>query len=173
MFAVIIMATEKGVDFMGYANVLISAYPNLGSVIKTENDNYLRRCLNSAYFNEPVETFTEKLLSMIAEKQKLIDLKCKLDVLFSRLTDEEKALILFKYTGKVPENKFCFSLRTYFRKQKRLQKKIETFLSYLNITEDVFEREYKNIRYFKILSEVSREKGRRKNEQRVLSVLAE
>jgi hypothetical protein len=156
---------------MEYAKVLLSAYPNLARVIKTENDNYMRRCYNSAYFSEPTETFTTALIDMMEKRRKLIDLKEKLDLLFSRLTEEEKALIMFKYAGVMPKNKFEFSLRTYFRKQKKLLKKIETYLNYLNITEDVFKERYMDVRYFNVLSDTVNESRRKKNEARVLSTV--
>ena len=156
---------------MEYAKILLSAYPNLNRVIKTENDNYMRRCFNSAYFCEPAEVFTTSLIDMMESRRKLIDLKNKLDLLFSRLSDEEKALIMFKYAGIMPKNKFNFSLRTYFRKQKKLLAKIETYLKYLNITEDVFKKQYMHIRYFNVLADTVKESKRKKNEARVLSTV--
>ena len=156
---------------MEYAKILLSAYPNLNRVIKTENDNYMRRCYNSAYFCEPTEAFATALIDMMEKRKKLIDLKEKLDLLFSRLSEEEKALIMFKYAGVIPENKFEFSLRTYFRKQKKLLKKIETYLNYLNITEDVFKERYMDVRYFNVLLDTVSKSRRKKNEARVLSTV--
>ena len=165
------MATEEGVDQMEYAKILLSAYPNLGRFIKAANDNYLRRCLNSAYFSEPTETFAAGVLNLLDERRKLVDLKEKLDLLFSRLSDEERQLIKFKYAGIMPKNKFDFSLRTYFRKQIKLLEKVKTYLNYLNITEEVFKREYLGVAYFKIYADTVKNTARKKNDSRVLSVI--
>ena len=157
---------------MEYAKILLSAYPNLEQVIRAEKDNYIRRCVNSAYFCEPTEIFAENVLNMLDERRRLIDLKSKLDLLFSRLTEEERQLIRFKYAGIAPKTKFGFSLRTYFRKQIKLLKKIETYLNYLNITEESFKKEYMNIRYFKIVADSVKSSIRRKNETCVFNAIS-
>ena len=150
---------------MDYAIILLSAYPNLDNVIKVEGENYLRRCLNSAYFMAPTEKVACSILSVYETKEKLIVLKNKLDLLFSRLDDEEKALIFLKYAGVQPKEKFKFSSRTYFRKQIKLLEKVKEYLGYLNLTEDVFIREYADIPYFKTLSQTLPDVMRRRNER--------
>jgi len=156
---------------MDYAKILLSAYPNLGAAVKAVKENYLRRCYNSAYFSESVARFSQKVLNLFAEGEILADLKDKLDLLVSRLTDEEKDLFFFKYCGIMPKNKFDFSLRTYFRKQIKLQRKIETFLGFLNITEEVFKNKYMSTEFFRIMAAEYKSEGRKKQDARVKCAL--
>ena len=149
---------------MNYAEVLLLAYPDLDRMIENEKVGYLERCYQSAYFFEPCDKFAEKLMEKLEIRNRLIDLKSKLDCLYSRLDDEEKALIKFKYCGVLPENKFDFSLRTYFRKQIKLLDKIKEYLTYLNVTEEVFKRDYSKLIYFEVLKEVAEKKRRFKND---------
>ena len=136
---------------MKYSKIIMKAYPFLENVIETERKNYTVRCLNSAYYPTDTAVFCEQLLSRMEQRKKLYDLKRKLDVLFSRLTDLEKDLILFKYAGKTPRTPFKFTERTYFRKQVKLIKKIEKFLSYLNVSDEQFERDFMGMTYFQVL----------------------
>lgn len=161
------MQKFKELIIMEYAKILLSAYPYLDGVIKQEGENYLRRCYNSAYFFSPTDDFCSKLISLYQDREKLIVLKNKLDVLFSRLSDEERDLLRFKFAGRMPEKKFSFSTRTYFRKQIKLLKKVEEYLNYLNITEEVFKKEYSKMEYFKVLGECVPEMIRIRNDARL------
>ena len=158
------MQKFKELILMEYVKILLSAYPNLDKVIRTEGENYLRRCFNSAFFLEPCDKFSEKLLSLYARREKIIVLKNKLDVLFSRLSDEEKAMLNFKFAGILPKTKFTFSTRTYFRRQIKLMKKIEEYLGFLNLTEETFKKDYADIWFFKSLGQSVKEIARRRND---------
>ena len=149
---------------MKYVKILLAAYPEMEGLIRSEKEAYMGRCRNSAYFYEPTELFAEKLISKFESVNKLIELKRKLDVMFSRFSDEEKDLIMFKYAGKQPKKAFTFSLRTYFRRQIKLLKKAETFLGYLGIDDKAFEKDYLDIGYFSIMVALSKKRSRQKNE---------
>ena len=83
--------------------------------------------------------------------------------MFSRFSEEERQLLRFKYEGIKPNGRFDYSLRTYFRKQKKLLKKVELYLGYLGIDEHVFKTEYENIDYFQSVICALKWQKRRRN----------
>lgn len=136
---------------MDYVKIILLSYPALDRLIYGLNESLNLRCKNSFYFWEPAEKMCNKILEKRAVINKLVDLKRKLDVLFSRLTDEEKDLIYLKYFEIAPKKRFSFSLRTYFRKQNGLLKKIQKYLSYMGIDGESFERDFMGMQFFQLI----------------------
>ena len=148
---------------MEYAEVLLAAYGNVAGAIKSKRKNYFLRCQNSKYFYTPTDVFSQDLLDMLADCEKLIVLKNKLDVMFSRFSQEEKALLKFKYQGIRPKESFGYSLRTYFRKQNRLLDKVKRYLSYLGIDKETFDKDYLPIDYIEAIAGSMRTQKRHRN----------
>ncbi len=139
---------------MDYVKIILTSYPKLDHVIMGYRDCISLRCRNSMFFWESPEEICAKVIEKKLILERLVDLKRKIDVLLSRLTDDEKDLIYAKYLGKPPRKKFNFSKRTYYRKQNKLLLKIKKYLSYLRIDEDTFERDFMYIPFFKLMNEV-------------------
>lgn len=155
---------------MDYVKIILTSYPSLDRLILALRESINLRCRKSFYFAES----TEKLCSKIIEKKntldKLINLKRMLDILFSRLSEEEKDLIYLKYFEIEPKNNFAFTMRTYFRKQHKLLKKIEKYLSYLGIDEQSFRANFMGMTFFKLIEIkcelIKRKKGATKIESK-------
>lgn len=159
---------------MEHVKIILTSYPSLDSIILSLRESINLRCKNSFYFEAPTEKVCNKIIEKKIALEKLIDLKRKLDILFSRLTDEEKDLIYLKYFEIAPENTFNFTKRTYFRKQNKLLQKLEKYLSYLGIDEESFKREYMGMTFFKLIEIkcelIKRQKGSMRIEDEFFAV---
>ena len=147
---------------MDYVNVILTSYPRLDKLILGYKECVSMRCRTSCYLVEPVEKTFFKIYEKKIILEKLAILKKKIDILLSRLNEEERALIYIKYFDIKPQVKFGFSLRTYFRKQKKLKEKIKKYLSYLGIDEKSFEEDYMSISFFQMMK-IRCEEIKRKN----------
>lgn len=139
---------------MDYVKIILTSYPKLDQVITGYRECISLRCRNSMFFWESPEDICAKIIEKKLILERLVDLKRKLDVLLSRLNDDEKDLIYAKYLEIPPKKKFSFSKRTYYRKQLKLLQKIKKYLSYLRIDEESFQNDFMCIPFFKLMKEV-------------------
>ena len=122
----------------------------MGRII-CEIDNCVeKRCFSSYYDNRPVDVIFSEIADLIERKNKLIGLKKKIDLVFSLLSEEEIDLLNCKYFGKKPKNPFLFSMRTYFRKQKRLFLKLDEYFSFIGINDEKFFSDFKGDRFISL-----------------------
>ena len=132
---------------MECTKIILSSYSNVERVVKEIDNCIEKRCFNSYYDNRPVDSIFSEIADMIERKNKLTDLKKKVDLVFSLLSEEEIDLLNCKYFGKKPKNPFLFSMRTYFRKQKRLLIKLDEYFSFIGINDEKFFSDFKGDRF--------------------------
>ena len=107
---------------------------------------------NSKYSSESCLLIANRILEIIEEKNKLIELKNVLRKIIKNFTSEEKKLFAYKYLG--VKQTFEFSTRQYFRNQDKLVKNFACTLRFFGLTEEVFKKEYLHIPYIKSLYNV-------------------
>lgn len=132
---------------MNCTKIILSSYNNLNKMIQAIEDEIDDKCVFSYGNKMPCAEIVEDIAGMINRKERFKLLKWKIDKVFSFLNDEEIDLLNCKYLNKPPKHKFDFSLRTYFRKQVRLLKKIDEYFSYIGLSDETFFDEFKNDRF--------------------------
>lgn len=134
---------------MQCTKIILSSYKNLDRVIKAIEEDINERCVGSYFDNRCVERIFDDVLKLFERKYKLLDLKRKVDKVFSLLSDQEKDLLFCKYLDISPKTKFNFSLRTYFRKQVKLLEKLDEYFSFIGINDEDFFKDFSNDRFIK------------------------
>lgn len=134
---------------MNYAKVILTAYPYLDDAILNMEKQIDKRCKLSFYSSKPCQDYAEKIANLIESKQKLVDLKDKITLVLSRLDGLDLSLIKYKYFNNGLIGDFNCSLRQYFRMQKKAIESFSELLSFINITEDYFIKNYADIPYIK------------------------
>ena len=159
--------TQKEVIFMeNCVKTILYTYPKL----KTLEEDYGQHIENKAvlshrYHGDPCE-LVEYIAGEILKKRKLEWLKKELDCLFDKLSEEEYLLLSIRYFGKISRaknegkkldgakeflEKYHWSERSYYRKQGRVLKKMGAEINRIGITKEVFEKEYLQFEFFKMV----------------------
>ena len=137
-----------------YVKILLYTYPLLKTVEKDYEECIRNKALLS-YGNgkSAEETATEIALEIVYQKR-FSWLKDKLDLVFNRLSEEERALVEVRYFRKNKNrlSEVCrekttgklWSERKYFRRQERLSKKLEAMVKGVGLTEETFQEEFAN-----------------------------
>ena len=130
---------------MNCTKIILSSYANFDRAIKAAEKRIRSKSEYSFNDKRPCEKIVEEILDLMCKKNKIIGLKKKVDLVFSTLDHIEKDLLNCKYLDKKPNNKFCFSLRTYFRKQAALEKKLDIYFSYVGLNDKDFFEYFKDV----------------------------
>ena len=129
---------------MKCTKIILASYKNFDGALKAIDKRIESKCYYSFSDTRPCERIAEEVFSLIRKKSSLLALKSKVDKVFSLLDPIEKDLLRCKYLDKKPENKFKFSLRTYFRKQAKLFMKLDEYFSFIGICDEKFFEEFKS-----------------------------
>jgi tmRNA-binding protein len=159
--------TQKEVIFMeNCVKTILYTYPKL----KTLEEDYGQHIENKAvlshrYHGDPCE-LVEYIAGEILKKRKLEWLKKELDCLLDKFSEEEYLLLSIRYFGKISRaknegkkldgtkeflEKYHWSERSYYRKQGRVLKKMVAEINRIGITKEVFEKEYLQFEFFKMV----------------------
>ena len=130
---------------MNCTKIILSSYSNFDAAIRAAEKRIESKCSSSYSDRRPCEKIAEEILELSAKKRKIVELKRKVDIVFSKLDDVERDLLNCKYLDIKPKNKFSFSLRTYFRKQAALIKKLDEYFSFIGIRDEDFFEEFKDV----------------------------
>lgn len=134
---------------MTYAKAILFAYPYLDDAVSAIDKQIDKRCRLSFYSTKPCFDYAEKISQLISDKRHLLYLKEKIDKILSRLSEEERSLLGYKYFNNRPIDGFDYKSRKYFRQQIRILGKFKRLLDLSKITEDVFYKEYANVPYIR------------------------
>ncbi len=139
-----------GVSKMDVLNVktLLYAYPRLedlaeASEVAGENKAYLSFRSNRSALDDCLAVAEEFSLS-----EKLLHLRDQLSLVVDSLTPEEQYLLEYKYfrrrkiLASLSDMVPTYSVRTYFRKQNELLRKVRSRLMFLGWSDRIFENEF-------------------------------
>ncbi|MBR2341828.1 MAG: hypothetical protein IKA72_05420 [Clostridia bacterium] len=145
---------------------ILYTYPKLKMLEEAYSQHIENKAvLSYRYRGDPCE-LVEYIAEEILKKQKLAGLKRELDCLFDKLSEEEYLLLSIRYFGKISraknENvkadgakelieKYHWSERSYYRKQARVLKKMIAEINRIGITKEVFEKEYLQFEFLKMV----------------------
>lgn len=159
-----------------YVKAVLYAYPLLKNVNKDYGE-YIRNKALLSYrnFSPTVEIATE-IARQIVERDNLLWLQGRLELLLATLSEEERALLNARYFTK-EKQPFAESAdgldksgRKYFRLQNRVGEKAEKLLEKLGVSETVFDELFASIDLFerirRFVQRGAGEKRKRKKQPR-------
>ena len=132
---------------MECTKIILSAYPKLEKVILSIEKCINERCYLSFHDNRDTLSIFSDIADLIERKNKLIGLKRKADKVISLLSEDEIDLLNCKFFNKMPKKPFSFTVRTYFRRQKKLLKKLDEYFSFIGLCDEKFFEDFKNDRF--------------------------
>ncbi len=146
---------------------LLYAYPRLGDLAEAaevagENKAYLSFRTHRSAFDDCLSVAEEFSLS-----DRLFRLRRQLTHVVESLTREEQYLLEYKYfrrrkiLASLSDMVPTYSVRTYFRKQNELLRKVRSRLMFLGWSDEIFEREFGNFPPFIKLRNRLKEEGER------------
>jgi hypothetical protein len=141
-----------------FEKVLLYSYPHLTNIIGDMDKLVCQKAYCSFSNNVSCLDLSEKIIRIIDKKDRLIDLKLKLDEIFKNFSVEEMLLLEQKFFKRkavlkklIEKFTIKYSLRTYFRKQNRLLEKFSKSLNKNGMNEKWFLDKYGDIDWFKCL----------------------
>lgn len=142
-----------------YEKTILSSYYRIDEYIEDCEKAVVYRALTSYSTKESTMTQIDKIINLIYAKNRLCELKSKLEGVFSKFTQDETDCIKYKYYHIKPSEDFDYTSRNYFRKQLRIIKKIGCMLDKRKLDEKWFCENYLDIYFLKSLYERQKRKA--------------
>ena len=126
-----------------YEKTAFYVYPKLKAMIKGIDETFIKKIYDSKSDTSPALYQCETLLKITDIKKNLLFLKAACEKVYSKLSDEKKELLSYKYIrlgkgGALPLH--GKSVRSYYRRQIRLAKEIKELLTGFGASEEWFEK---------------------------------
>lgn len=125
-----------------YAVVLLNFYYELPKSIKDQEDSFYSEALLT-YRSKNALVSAEKLIERIEQKKYLFELYFKIEKVFSRMTSQEFEILKCRYGNFKMEYSCDNEKRKFYRSAFRSLKHFKELLSYIGISEELFETELK------------------------------
>ncbi len=168
---------EEVIILKKYVKIILYTYPFLKTVEKDYEEHIAIRALLSYENGKTAEQTAEYLAKEIIEMHRLEWLKGKVECALQKLSDEEKLLVEIKYFGnkrklkallkKEIPSKREWTERSYFRRQKRLEERLDTLFKAIGITEDKYRKELADLDVVVKVAKAVERQERRKNQPSV------
>lgn len=126
---------------------LLYSYPSFDKVLESTDRLVYYKALTSYRDNAKTCSQIDEIIRLNECSSRVNLIKGVIDRLLGELEDIERQMIEYKYFRAKKSYDFDPTNRAYFRKQLRLEKKIERKLEYLNPTEEWFTENFGDI-YF-------------------------
>ena len=121
---------------------LLYCYPSFIDVIKATDKLVYYKAITSYKDNSKTCAQMNEIVLLNERSARLVWIKGVIDQLLAELTPYERQLVEYKYFHIMQDENFDSSARSYFRKQLKLEKKIEKLMDYLKPDENWF---YENL----------------------------
>ncbi len=141
------------VENIRYEEVLMQLYPRLLSVSEQLEKKITRLAIKSFSSFKNADDCAEKILKVVETKKKIDDLYYIINNVIKRLDDEEKAIFNYRYFNYRSIEGFCYGSRSYYRKQNKAFKRLRELFGYIGLTEDEFNKNYKDLPCVKVIIE--------------------
>ncbi|MGN0818990.1 MAG: hypothetical protein ACI4M6_01145 [Christensenellaceae bacterium] len=125
-----------------YAVVLLNFYYELPKSIKDQEKSFYSEALLT-FKSKNVLRSVEKLIKRIEQKRTLFELYSKLEKVFSRMTSQEFEILKCRYGHFKMEYSCDNDRRKFYRNADRALKRFKELLSFIGISEEVFNSELK------------------------------
>lgn len=144
-----------------YEKTILYCYGKIQEYIE-ESERMIRyKALTSYSVKESTMYQIEKIIDLIYAKNRLAELKEKLDGIFAKFSKDERECIDYKYYRIKPREDFDYTSRNYFRKQQRIIKKIGNLLAKKKMDEKWFCDNYLDIYFLRNIYERQKRKAER------------
>ncbi len=131
-----------------YGKAMLTSYNNLDSVIKQIENLIIKKAKASFYNLNSTLALSNELISLGEVRLDLIELKEVIDETLSKLNEEDRVLLEYKYFNVVPNiENFDHTSRNYFRKQIKAINRFNLKLQSLGYTENWFFNKYLKIAF--------------------------
>lgn len=117
---------------------LLYSYPSFDEVIKATDKLVYYKAITSYKDNSKTCDQMNEIVQLNERSARIVWIKGVIEQLLNNLNDYERQLVEYKYFHYAKKSDFDTSSRSYFRKQLKLEKKIEEKMSYLNPNEEWF-----------------------------------
>lgn len=155
-----------------YSRSILYAYGCLDALIEQIDELVVKKALGSMDNFKPCLSQCESIINLTEQKDKIIELKITCDKILHKFSSQEIDCLDYKYFKKKPKeyySEFDFYSRAYFRRQIRLAKKFATLLEKEGFTDQIFEKEYLQIDFFKeLFKRVKRQEENAPNRRRFI-----
>ncbi len=137
-----------------YVKTLLYAYPNVRKIINRIDEVVKKKALSSMTDCSDCQEQCEKIVRLTVQKGVLFEINYYLEKILSRLFEEEKLYLEYKYFKTKTKDELKgvdLSSRNYFRKQQKLFEHISNCFIWLNLADSWFEECLKKVPYLKKL----------------------
>lgn len=117
---------------------LLYSYPSFDGVLKGISDLIKFKAVTSYKNSNKTYDQMNEIVDLNGKKARIIKLKEQIEALMGMLSQEERSLIEYKYFNRKITEGFDYSSRGYFRKQLRLEKKLDKIAEKNKLTEEWF-----------------------------------
>lgn len=150
-----------------YVKAILYLYPKLTGLIKDGQEHIENKAVASFMNKQSPEKLYEAMAEEVIKRNKLMELKALLDEIYEELTKTEKYLVEMRYLrrkrylkkAEAEIEKSIGSKRTYFRRQERLIKKVQSRLALKGLNEEVFQERFLNIDAVSLVCRYLQKKG--------------
>ena len=146
--------SEEKLMRINYTKAILYAFYNIEAVKEQIDEIVEKKALASMTDCSPCDEQCEKILTYMAQKVALVELKNKIKLVLRSLTDYELDILDYKYFKQKPKEYFAnFDTegRTYFRQQSNLIKKGAALCEMVGISNEWFEKNFLEMNFFKQL----------------------
>ena len=136
---------------LNYVKTLLYAYPHVTALTEQIDDIVLSKALSSIRDYSPCEEQCEKIIELTEQKKTLIDFKLKMDKVVKKLNEYELDCLDYKYFKQKAKEYFVdfdASSRTYFRRQIRIAKKVNSLVEVNGINDEWFVKKCLKMSFF-------------------------
>ena len=136
---------------INYTKAILYAFYNIEAVKEQIDEIVEKKALASMTDCSPCDEQCEKILTYMAQKVALVELKNKIKLVLRSLTDYELDILDYKYFKQKPKEYFAnFDTegRTYFRKQSKLVDKLGAMLTQKGLDKQFFNQNLMPIELF-------------------------
>ena len=138
-----------------YQELILFLYPRLGRAAEDIGEVVEAKALASVSGRECAERCAERLLAYLHMRDCFLTVKAAVEEVAAALTEEERYLLEYKYFRRKPnlEGEFAgtglrCSLRTYYRKQERLARRVNALFLRAGLTEAWFAANLAGLPFF-------------------------
>lgn len=134
---------------MNYTRKILSLYAALTRRLVDLDRLNKRDCVYSYGVPLSVEGIFEKIMRRNEEKELLLSIKEKVELIFARLSDDDKNVLNYRYFNVLPKNGFGFTERTYYRKLQKAEKTFSEYLNFIGLGEKKMKEKFGRVKFIK------------------------
>ncbi len=126
----------------GFEEVAMIVFANSKIATKGLESKILKKALESFSSHSDVETIAGDIFKVVEARERTMKLNGLLEKVVSRLDEEERLIVDYKYFNNRAIDGFDCTSRNYFRKQNKMLKHLKELLGYIGLDEKSFYRDY-------------------------------